>query len=278
MGLRINTNVAAMAARRALFKTSEKQAKNFERIASGNRITSASDDAAGLAISEKMRSHIQSMRQAHRNAQDGISFVQVAEGGMSEISNILIRLRELSIQGASDTVGDRERGFINQEVQSLKQEIDRIANVTDFNGTPLLNGAAEKGELEFQVGIYNNEADRIRFDVNSNDLQVGTIGVDGVSTETIDDARTSIDSIDQALSMVNERRASLGAMQNKLHATSNNLSIASENLSQARARIADADVAEESSALVRENILQNAGVLVLSQANTSPQLALRLMG
>lgn len=277
MGLRINTNIAAMASRRALSKTSETQAKSYQRLASGQRITSAADDAAGLSISEKMRSHIRSMEQAQRNASDGISLTQVAEGSLSEISNILVRLRELSIQSASDTVGDVERGFVDQEVQSLIQEVDRIANVTTFNGTPLLNGEAQKGELEIQVGIFNNPADRITFDANENDVKASTLGIEGISTAEISTARDAIDQIDSALGVVNQRRANLGAMQNKLHSTVNNLSIAKENLSLARSRIADADIAEESSALIRDNILQTAGITVLSQANTAPMQALKLL-
>src|SRR3954466_9200750 len=161
MGLRIGTNVASLSAQRALSHSSADQAKTYDRLASGQRITQAGDDAAGLSISENLRAQIRSMGQAERNANDGISFTQVAEGGLNEISNIMIRLRELAIQAGSDTVGDKERGFINNEAQSLVAEVDRIANVTNFNGTPLLNGQAPKGELSFQVGTRNDEADRI---------------------------------------------------------------------------------------------------------------------
>ena len=277
MGLRIQTNIAAMSAQRALGKTSIEQGKSYQRLSSGFRITSAGDDAAGLSISENLRAQIRSMGQAERNTNDGISLVQVAEGGLNEIANILIRQRELSIQAASDTVGDRERGFINQEIQSSKAEIDRIASVTTFNGTPLLNGEASKGELEFQVGIRNDNADRILCNVADNDVKTSTLGVEGVSTETIDDARAALDALDEGLGRVNETRARLGAMQNKLHSTVNNLQIARENLSQAKSRIADTDLAEETSKLVRENILQSAGVAVLSQANSAPLQALKLL-
>lgn len=277
MGLRINTNMAAMAARRHLLRTSDQQGQHYQRVASGNRINSAADDAAGLAISENMRSQIRSMNQATRNANDGISLVQVAEGGLTEVGNMLIRLRELSIQSATDTVGDKERGFINQEVRSLLAEIDRIANVTSFNGTSLLNGEGEKGELEFQVGIFNQPSDRITFNVAGNDIRIDTLGVADVNTVTVDDARNALDKIDSAISMVNEKRAGLGAMQNKLHATTGNLSIMTENLTNARSRIADADIAEETSALIKENILQSAGVSVLAQANNAPMQALKLL-
>jgi flagellin len=277
MGLRISTNIAAMSANRALTNTTQEQSKTFTRLASGNRITEAGDDAAGLSISENLRAQIRSMSQAERNANDGISFVQVAEGGLNEIGNMLIRLRELSVQAASDTIGDKERGFVNQEVQSLLQEVDRIANVTDFNGTHLLNGESDKGELQFQVGIRSAEADRIAFNPSEYNFQVSELGLDGLSYESIDDAREAMDRVDEAIGKVFEGRAKLGAAQNKLHATVNNLGVAKENLAQARSRIADTDVAAETSELVRKNILQNAGVAVLAQANAAPQLALKLL-
>lgn len=277
MGLRISTNIAAMAANRSLYNTNEELAKSYKRLSSGQRITEAGDDAAGLSISEHLRAQIRSMNQAERNANDGISFAQVAEGGLTEIANMMIRLRELAIQAASDTVGDKERGFINQEAQSLVSEIDRIANVTTFNGTPLLNGQAEKDHLEFQVGIRNHEEDRIQFNVTENDVTTSSLGIDGLDYAEIDGARESLDFIDEAISKVFESRARLGATQNKLHATVNNLGVAKENLANARSRIADTDVAEETSNLVRQNILQSAGVSVLSQANTAPMQALKLL-
>jgi flagellin len=277
MGLRISTNMAAISANRALSQTTETQNKTYRRLASGQRIVDAGDDAAGLSISENLRAQIRSMGQAERNANDGISFAQVAEGGLTEIGNIMIRLRELAIQAASDTVGDTERGFIHQEATSLLQEVDRIANVTTFNGTPLLNGEADKSELEFQVGIRNDEADRIVFDVAENDVTAGTLGVDGLDYESIDGARDALDTIDTAISQVFAARARLGATQNKLHATVNNIGIAKENLSHARSRIADTDIAAETSELVRGNILQSAGMAVLAQANMSPQHALKLL-
>lgn len=277
MGLRIGTNIAAMSANRNLQKTSSEVQKTFNRLASGDRITSAGDDAAGLSISENLRAQIRSLKQAERNANDGISFVQVAEGGLSEVGNILIRLRELSIQAASDTVGDRERGFIEKEYQSLKQEVDRIANVTNFNGTPLLNGQAPKDKLEFQVGARNNEADRIQFAVAEADARTDKLGVSGISAASIDDARSSLDKIDEAMARVTGARAGLGAMQNKLQSTVNTISIAKENLSAARSRIADADIAEEATVMAQKQILQQAGTAVLAQANSSPTLALKLL-
>ncbi len=277
MGLRIATNMAAMTSGRALDATSQRQAKVYERLSSGNRITSAGDDAAGLSISENLRAQIRSLHQAERNANDGISFVQVAEGGLSEIGNIVIRLRELAIQAASDTVGDKERGFIDNEFQSLLSEVNRISNTTNFNGTPLLNGEADKPELEFQVGSRSVEADRIVFDTLENNVQADALDLDGISSVTIDNARDSLDQIDNALGKVSETRARLGALQNKMHSTVNNLAIARENVTQARSRISDADIALETSNLVRENVLQSAGIAVLSQANSAPAQALRLL-
>ena len=246
-------------------------------MSSGQRITQAGDDAAGLSISENLRAQVRSMTQAERNANDGISFAQVAEGGLSEIGNIMIRMRELSVQAASDTIGDKERGYINQEVQSLMQEVDRIANVTTFNGTPLLNGQSNKDTLEFQVGTRNDEADRILFNAAENDVRASALGIEGLDYSTIDGAREAIDKVDEAVGRVFNSRARLGAMQNKLHATVNNLGIAKENLSQARSRIADTDVAAETSELVRGNILQSAGISVLAQANSAPMGALKLL-
>lgn len=277
MGLRVSTNMAAMSANRTLVKTNDAQNKSFQRLSSGQRITQAGDDAAGLSIAENLRAQIRSMGEAEKNANNGVSLVQVAEGGLSEVGNILVRLRELAIQASSDTIGDKERSFINQEFQSLTQEVDRIANVTTFNGTPLLNGSGAKSILEFQVGIRNDEADRISFNVGENDARSAALGIDGIKAESIEDARASIDVVDGALNKVSETRARLGAMQNKLHSTTNNLAIAKENIVAARSRIADTDLAEETSHLVRENILQQAGISVLSQANQNPMTALKLL-
>ncbi|MEK6578571.1 MAG: flagellin, partial [Bdellovibrionota bacterium] len=202
---------------------------------------------------------------------------QVAEGGLTETGNLLISLRELAIQAASDTVGDKERGFINMEAQSLIKEVDRIANVTTFNGTPLLNGEADKSDLEFQVGIRSDESDRILFNTQEYNVRAGELGVDGLNYESIGDARDALEKIDEGMGKVFSARANLGAIQNKLHATVNNLSIGQENLAHARSRIADTDLATETTALVRENILQSAGISVLAQANSAPMQALKLL-
>jgi flagellin len=277
MSLIISTNIASMSINRQLSQSSTDQTKSYQRLSSGQRITQAGDDAAGLSISENLRGQIRSMDQADRNANDGISFAQVAEGGLTEISNLMIRLRELGIQAASDTIGDRERGFIQQEGQSLIQEIDRISNSTNFNGTNLLNGDAPRGELQFQVGTHGTEADRIQFDPSHIDSRSSTLGIEDINYETIDGARDSLEKLDEGLSKVFSSRASLGAIQNKLQATSRNLNVSKENLAVARSRVADTDIATETSNLVRGNILQAAGIAVLSQANSAPTQVLKLL-
>lgn len=278
MGLRISTNMAAISANRTLSGATEAQSKTFQKLASGNRITSAGDDAAGLAISENLRSQIRSMSQAERNASDGISFVQVAEGGLNEIGNMLVRMRELSVQAASDTIGDKERAFVNQEVQSLAGEIDRIANVTNFNGTSLLNGESPK-ELQFQVGTHKEESgsDRLTFNPNEYNVRSEALGIDGMDYTSTDGARDAMDKVDSAMSRVSETRAKLGATQNKLHSTVSNIQVTRENLQAARSRIADADVATETAEMTRGQILQQAGVAVLAQANNAPMSALKLL-
>jgi len=278
MGLRINTNVASLNAQRALSNSSESQAKSYERLASGQRITSAGDDAAGMSISENLRAQIRSMQQAGRNTNDGISFVQVAEGGLTEVGNILVRLRELTVQAASDTIGEKERGFINDEVQSLSAEVDRIANVTNFNGTKLLSSEdSDVDQLDFQVGIRNDESDRILLDIGEFESTAETLGIDDLDYTDIDTAREAMEMVDDAMSQVFGKRAKLGAVQNKLHSTSNNLDISVLNLQQARSRIADTDIAEETAKLIQGNILQAAGTSVLSQANSAPMAALKLL-
>ncbi len=277
MGLRIATNVQALAAQRFLDGNRQMQSRALERLASGSRINRAGDDAAGLAISEKLKANIRSMQQATRNANDGISLIQVAEGAMNEVGNILIRLRELSIQGASDTIGDKERGFIDKEVQHLKAEVERIAQVTEFNGTKLLNG--ESPELEVQIGIGNNATqDRLRFDSKEQVATVGALGLDGISTVTKESSQENLASIDLAITRVASNRSGLGALQNRLGSTINNLTIYRENLESANSRIRDTDMAVETSELTKQNILTDSNVSMLGQANQTPQLALKLLG
>ncbi len=276
MGLRIATNVQSMNAQRNLGVSNEKQASSLNKLSSGARITKAGDDAAGLAISEKLKGSIRSMQQANRNANDGISLIQTAEGGINEVSNILLRLRELSVQAASDTVGDVERGFTDKEFQALKGEIDRISQVTKYNGRQLLNGTGET--LDFQVGIENSpENDRLQYATANTDVTLGRLGLSDSGTMTKAGAQQNLASIDIAIQSVNENRAGLGALQNRLSSTVNNLSIATENLAAANSRIRDVDMASETSELTKQSILSQAGTAVLSQANTSQNLALKLL-
>ncbi len=277
MGLRISTNTSSINALRTLAVTRQNLDKSLEKLASGSRINHAGDDAAGLAISENLRAQIRGIRQAKRNAQDGISLIQVSEGGLNEIANMLIRMRELAIQAASDTIGNNERQFADREFQSLKQEIDRIANSTNFNGTPLLNGRA--GVFEVQVGIQNNPIlDRVVYNGERADTTVEALNLAGESVSTKAGAQMGLSVIDDSLNRVNSIRADLGAIQNRIQSTIQNLSITDENLSAANSRIRDTDMAEEVSEMTKNNILMQAGISVLGQANAMNQNALKLLG
>ncbi|MBF0311862.1 MAG: flagellin FliC [Oligoflexia bacterium] len=277
MGLRISTNVSSLSAQRHLTKVSNDQRGSLERLASGTRIVRAGDDAAGLAISEKLKTEIRGSIQAERNANDGISFIQTAEGGLSEISDIFVRLKELSVQSASDTVGDQERAFSNLEYQSLLQEVNRIAYSTEFNGKRLLTGEGEL--LEFQVGTKNDPSlDRMNFNPSNAPATVEKLGMEGTNISTKQDAQMVMDRIDSSLVAVNGNRASLGALQNRLLSTVRNLQVKTENLSEANSRIRDSDIAVETSDLTKSNILSAAGSSVLAQANNSSSTALKLIG
>lgn len=278
MGLRINTNVPALIAQRNLKNTRAALDTTLERLSSGSRINHAGDDAAGLAISESLRAQIRGIGQAERNAQDGISLVQVAEGAMSEISNMLIRLRELGVQAASDTVGPTERGFLDLEFQQLLQEIERIAKSTSYNNVPLLDGSAQA--FEIQIGTGNNPlTDRVKlFDTNAADVSVVALGMNLSNVADKVSAQNSLASIDQAISSVTSMRAEFGALQNRLQSVINNIQISKENMSAANSRIRDADVAEEATALTKSQILMQSGTSVLSQANTAIKTALGLLG
>jgi flagellin len=252
------------------------QNDNLRKLSSGERITRSGDDAAGLAISENLKASIRGMRQAKRNAGDAISLLQTAEGGMNEISNIIIRLRELSVQAASDTVGTTERGFSDIEFQNLKEEIDRISKSTEFNGIKLLDGTG--GKLEFQVGIKNDPIlDRLHYDGAGADASLAALNLalDGVSTK--EGAQNALKKLDDALVQINGVRANFGALQNRLQSTSNNLEVSDENLSAANSRIRDVDVASETADMTKNNILLQAGISVLSQANQTPNSALKLL-
>lgn len=277
MGLRVNTNTQSLAAQRNLGINNQMQKASLEKLASGSRINRAADDAAGLAISETMRGSIRSIRQDIRNASDGISMIQTAEGGMTEVSNILVRFRELSIQAATDTLGDVERGFIDKEVQQLRQEIDRIAASIEYNGKTLLLG--EGDVLEIQVGIHNDpERDRFYYDVGKTDVTAARLGVDSISVADKTSAQNNLEVIDNAIRTVTENRAELGALQNRLQSSINSMQVYDENLSGARSRIYDVDMASETAELTKNNILSTAGTAVLSQANQNNLLALKLLG
>jgi len=276
MGLRISTNISSINAQRTLGATGRETQKAMSELASGSRITKAADDAAGLSISENLKSHIRGYQQASRNAGDGISMVQTAEGGLNEISNILTRFRELGVQASSDTVGDEERGFINKEVQQLKDEAQRIAKSTKFGKTALLDGTG--GKFAFQVDVNNDDFnDRISFDSTQQNATVSNLGIDGIDFSSKDGARSALENLDKAQTQVNGYRANLGAIQNRLISTGENLSVAIENLSAANSRIRDTDVAQASAELAKNQILNSAAVSVLAQANQSGSGALKLL-
>ena len=277
MGLRISTNVASLNAQKNLVGTQRDMSRSLARLSSGMRINQAADDAAGLAISENLRGQIRGLRQANRNANDGISLVQVAEGGLNEVSNMIIRLRELAVQASSDTIGDTERKFLDVEYQQLKSEIQRVTEVTKFNGRDLLNGTG--GVIDIQVGTNNDPfKDRISFNASAANASLESLGLTAESLAEKEMAQTSMDVLDRALVSVNAIRANFGAMQNRLQSTSANIMVSDENLSAANSRIRDADIAAESAELTRNNILMQAGVSVLGQANNMSNIALKLLG
>ncbi|MFT6630802.1 MAG: flagellin [Bacteriovoracaceae bacterium] len=276
MGLRINTNVSSLNAQRNLSKTRLSQQKVLEQLSSGQRINRAGDDAAGLAISENLKAQIRGLGQAERNAADGISLVQIAEGGLSETSNILIRLRELAVQAASDTIGPTERKFLNVEFEQLVAEVDRIANSTEFNKVPLLNGTG--AVFDIQIGTRNDPlSDRLTFDASSADVNVAALGLNLASVADKISAQNSLAAIDSAIVSVSGIRADFGALQNRLQSTINNLQVSIENLSSANSRVRDADIAKSTAELTKTNILMQAGTSVLAQANKSTTSALTLI-
>lgn len=276
MGLRINTNVASINAQRNLRLTKLAMDKSLEKLSSGQRINRAGDDAAGLAISENLKAQIRGLKQAKRNAADGVSLVQIAEGALSEVSNILVRLRELSVQAASDTIGPTERKFLNVEFEQLTSEVDRIASSTEFNRVPLLNGTG--AVFDIQIGTRNDPiSDRLTFDASSADVNVAALGLNLASVADKISAQNSLSAIDQAIISVSGIRADFGALQNRLQSTINNIDISIENLSAANSRVRDTDVASETAELTRNNILVQAGTSVLAQANQSTTSALTLI-
>ena len=277
MGLRIATNVPSLAAQRTLGKNNQSQSDLLGKLSSGSRIVRSGDDAAGLAISEKLKAQIRSTNQANRNASDGISLIQTAEGGMNEISNILIRLRELSMQSASDTVGSEERAFTDLEFQNLKQEIQRISEVTEFNGKKLLNGKGQN--YEFQIGINNDPfQDRINYRASITNTTLASLGLQELSVGSKESSQMSLSALDNAIQAVSGQRAELGAVQNRLTSVITNLQVSGENLAAANSRIRDVDYAAATAESSKLTILTEAGTAVLGQANTQGQQALKLIG
>ncbi len=274
MGLRISTNVAAINAQRQLSTQQTRGSHALAALSSGSRIVNAADDAAGLAISENIKGQNRGLLQARQNAFNAVSLVQVSEGGLNEINNILIRMRELGVQAASDNIGDTERQFLDKEVQQLVLEADRIAKTTRFGSKTLLDGTGE--EMEFHVGPFGDDDNIIRYQMSA-DATIGALGVDGVSVEDKSSARSLLGSVDEALVEIGKMRADFGAVQSRLNTTTSNLDIQYENLSAAFSRIRDADIARESAELASSNILQQAAVSVMAQANQQPASALRLL-
>jgi len=274
MGLRVNTNIASLTAQRNLGSISGKLQGSYSRLSSGLRIATAADDAAGLGISEKMRSQIRSFDVASRNAQDGISMVQTAEGSMGEVSNILGRMRELAVQSSNGTLSTNDRATIDTEFGALADEIDRIASTTEFNGIKLGDGSTATASI--QVGIGTTADDTI--DINLQDVTGATLGVDALDTLDVTNSQAAITALDTAIDTVNTSRGELGATQNRLQSSFASIRNVHENLSAAESRIRDVDVAKETATLTKNNILQQAAVSVLAQANQQPQLALSLLG
>ncbi|MEZ5989516.1 MAG: flagellin [Planctomycetota bacterium] len=275
MGLRVNTNIASLNAVRNLENVTNNLSSNYRKLSTGLRITVASDDAAGLAISERLRAQVRSLNQAKRNSLDGISMVQTAEGAMNESSSILIRMRELAMQANNSTVSDKDKGTLNEEFQALISEIDRIAQATEFNGLKLLDGTSSN--ISFQVGFGTiGGVDTIG--VTLSPSLATSLGINALSIASSGNPSQALATIDSAIDSITGLRGSLGAVQNRLDSTIANIGVASENLSAAESRIRDVDVAMETASLTRNSIMQQAAISILAQANVSPQSALSLLG
>ncbi len=276
MPLVVNTNVASLDAQKNLSRTTSSLQKSFQRLSSGFRINSAADDAAGLGVSEGLKSRIRSFTVAERNTNHAISMVRTAEGGLGEISGIVLRMRELAVQSANGDLSSTDRDFLQTEFGLLKEEITRLANTTEFNGKDLLAGT--QGSTAFQVGINTTVDDTISVDFGGVDLS--SLGLSGIviSGSSQSNATTAIDAVDGALTEVSTRRSTFGAAQNRLSIAAANSQTIRTNLEAANSAIRDVDVAEETSVLARSQVLLQAGTSILAQANQSPQLALSLLG
>jgi flagellin len=275
MGLRIYNNVEAQMAHRQLSSTNTQLSRTMERLSSGLRINRAADDAAGLAVSEEMRSQIRGMHVASRNAQDGVSMVQVADGALGGVNDMLQRIRDLSVQAANGTLTDQQRGNLDQEVQSIVAEMARVASDTEFNGVKILSGsvATAANAVTLQVGANGSQV--IAFTIGT--MSAADLGISGIAISTAAAATQAIASIDAAIRQVNSSRAAMGAIQNRLEQTISRLDLTSENLQAAESRVRDADMATEMIDFTRNQILQQSGTAMLAQANQAPQTILRLL-
>lgn len=274
MSISVRTNVSSLTAQTNLGRTSADLSKSISRLSSGLRVQSAADDAAGLAISEDFKASIRSLNQAKRNANDGVSLIQTAEGSLKEVSGLLTRMRELSVQARNGTVNTTQRGYLNDEFGQLRSEIDRIVNTTEFNGVSLLDGDQATG-LAFQVGTGVSNDDRLTISIATSSSSA--LGISASTLSSTSGADSAITALDTAIERVSTRRAGLGAMQNRLATTMSNLETYSTNLSAANSRIVDVDVAEETANLTKNQILMQAGTAMLAQANQGPQSALSLL-
>ena len=276
MSLAIGTNGASIAAQTNLSKTSRSLQTSIQRLSSGFRINSAADDAAGMAVSTGLRAQLGGFKVALRNANDGVAILNTAEGGMQSISDNLIRMRELAVQAANDSLTDDERGYVQTEFADILSEIDRISEVTEYNGVTLLNGSAGSGgNVVFQVGTRNSSNDQIK--VNLKSMATSALGVSGLSVAKLSSAQAAIDTIDTGLERLSDHRATIGSKINSLTAAVDNLGTTIQNISAANSQIRDVDVAAESAAFSTSMVLQQAGTAMLAQANQAPNLALRLL-
>jgi len=276
MAIRISTNVESVFAQKHLARTQRALRSDMQKLSSGLRITKAADDAAGMGVSEKMRAHISSLKMADRNTQDAISMVQTAEGAASEISSILSRMRELAVESSSAVLQATERAYLETEFDALQAEAERIAQATDFNGLKLTDGTTTT--VAVQVGIFNvTVEDRISVSLTAIDTTSLAVNTSAISVSTVAGAQSSIALIDTAMDSLNSARANYGADQNRLSSALRNLENYTENLVEAESRIRDVDFAAATASLTRNQIFQQAGLSVLSQANSSPSAALSLL-
>ncbi len=280
MSISVLTNVASLGAQRNLSRSQGMLSKSIGRLSSGLRINQAADDAAGLGISENLKADIRSLSQASRNANDGVSMMQVAEGSMNEISGIVTRMRELAVQSSNGTLGGTERSYIDTEFDQLKAEINRISAVTEFNGQKLIDGSASVG-LTMQVGIQNTANDRLAVSITrlvASTLGSSSLHIGSISMSTATNSQAALGALDSAIEQLSTARAKVGAFQNRMTIAVTNLGVAHENLSAANSRIRDVDVAYEAAEMTKHQILSQAGISVLGQANALPQSALSLLG